>query len=111
MPIETMKHSADFRTYLRAELIKRTKHNPKYSLRAFARSLNVQSGFLSKILLGQRRVTEATVQKFGVKLGLSPREIENFLQSTDGQAILETTSGGLDFKQIAYDLTGTTSRF
>lgn len=102
MQLETLKHSADFRSYLRSELVRRTKQNPKYSLRAFARSLQVQSGFLSKILLGQRRVTEATVQKFGPKLGLSPKEIEAFLQNSD-QTPAGMAEENLDFKQIAYD--------
>lgn len=102
MQIENLKHSADFRSYLRSELVRRTKQNPKYSLRAFARSLQVQSGFLSKILLGQRRVTEATIQKFGAKLGLSPKEIEAFLQNSDS-ATVSATAENQDFKQIAYD--------
>lgn len=68
----------DFREYLQKELIRRTQVNPQYSLRAFARSLEVQSGFLSKILLAQRRVTIKTIQRFGVKLGLSPLEMSHF---------------------------------
>ena len=91
----------DFRGYLQAELARRIKANPRYSLRAFARTLETQSGFLSKILLGQRRVTPSTVHKFGMKLGLSPRELEKFEQLiSDADA---PSAVDLQFKQISYD--------
>lgn len=93
--------ASDFREYLKAELIRRTKANPAYSLRAFARALGVQSGFLSKILLGQRRVTEATVRRFGMKLGLSLQEIERY----EKRASISSTSqsNAFTFQQISYD--------
>ena len=91
--------TSDFRSFLQAELVRRTKANPRFSLRAFARVLGVQSGFLSKLLLGQRRVTPATVRRFGGKLGLTLREIEAFERTCAS----ESADEDLDFRQIAYD--------
>ena len=84
----------DFRRYLQDELIRRTKANPKYSLRAFARTLGIQPNFLSKLLLGQRSITVNTVQRLGLKLGLGPKEIERF-----SQKIPPRTNGRKEFQK------------
>jgi uncharacterized protein (TIGR02147 family) len=100
----------DFRVYLQNELIERTRRNPKYSLRAFAKFLGAQPGFVSKILLGQRSVTLTTIKRFGLRLGLNPREIDSFetalidlkAQKKNGVASL---SEGLaeNYKNLAMD--------
>jgi len=85
----------DFRALLQSELLKRTKNNPRYSLRAFARQLEVQSGFLSNLLNGKRRLTSSTIHRFGKKLGLTTQQIylyeeknnSNFESSTNYQQI------------------------
>src|SRR5262249_41639681 len=84
---------------LQNELVRRTKENPSYSLRAFARMLGIQSGFLSKILLGQRRVTPATVRRLGGKLHLSLKELEVYEQN----CLAKQDQAAMDFRQIAYD--------
>lgn len=89
----------DFRRLLQDELVRRTQKNPGYSLRAFARMLGIQSGFLSKLLLGQRRVTPATVRRIGAKLGLSLQEIEFFEQAHRHKF----DTAAMDFHQIAHD--------
>ncbi len=96
LPSET----PDFRAFLQAELARRTRINPRYSLRAFAIFLDVQSGFLSKLLLGQRRITPQTVRKFGARLGLHPAEIERFETQ---QARSELAPAVDAYKQMAYD--------
>ena len=68
----------DFRRLLQDELVRRTQKNPGYSLRAFARMLGIQSGFLSKRVLGQRRGTPATVMRIVAKGGRSLHESECF---------------------------------
>jgi uncharacterized protein (TIGR02147 family) len=93
------KGASDFRCLLQNELVRRTKENPSYSLRAFARMLGIQSGFLSKILLGQRRVTPTTVRRLGGKLGLSLRDLEVYEQGAQRKAEAVPS----DFRQMAYD--------
>lgn len=91
------RQSRDFRLLLQEELVGRAKKNPSYSLRAFARSLEIQSGFLSKILKGQRRVTPATVRRLGPKLGLALKQIDQIANAC-GEPPKD-----LAFRQIAYD--------
>ncbi|MBY0472244.1 TIGR02147 family protein [bacterium] len=90
----------DFRRLLQNELVRRTKENPSYSLRAFARMLGIQSGFLSKILLGQRRVTPSTVRRLGGKLGLGLKDLEHYEQNCK---LKPDKNVSQDFRQIAYD--------
>lgn len=70
--------SEDFKTYLQEELILRCKKNPAYSLRSFAKSLGLSPSFLSKILNGQRRITDQVFQKITTQLNLEPQLIASF---------------------------------
>lgn len=69
---------SEFRHFLQQELLRRSKANPRYSLRAFARTLGVQSGFLSNLLSGKRRITVTTIRRFGAKLKLNADQVEAF---------------------------------
>lgn len=68
----------DFRKYLEEELARRSEMIPRYSLRAFARHLDVDSSFLSKILNGKRTVTLRTIRMFGERLNLSNDDLGRF---------------------------------
>jgi plasmid maintenance system antidote protein VapI len=68
-----------FRAYLQGEIVRRCKANPRYSLRAFAKSLGIDSSSLSQILKGSRAVTPNLVRKLGTRLCLSPEELEQYL--------------------------------
>ena len=46
----------------------RCQKNPQYSLRAFARSLDLESSFLSKLLSGKRNITPEVFKKISAKL-------------------------------------------
>lgn len=67
--------SEGFREKLQAELGRRCRENPQYSLRAFAMDLGTDHSTLSQILRGKRRLTEETIRRLGGKLGLSDGEI------------------------------------
>lgn len=69
---------ADFRLFLQAELVERCRKNPRYSLRAFAKFLEIEPSFLSKILSRKRSITKAIFERFSKRLGLSPIQIQNF---------------------------------
>ena len=69
---------SDFRQFLEDELARRSQSYPRYSLRAFARHLEVDSSFLSKILNGKRTVTMRTIRMFGERLNLTPDELSRF---------------------------------
>ncbi len=64
--------SQDFKTYLQEELVLRSKRNPSYSLRSFAKAIGVSPSFLSKLLHGQRRITDQVLEKISTNLNLDP---------------------------------------
>jgi len=68
----------DFRSFLQDELEKRCKKNPRFSLRAFARTLEVEPSALSKILHGKRALTPKMLMRMANQLGLQERDIERF---------------------------------
>lgn len=68
----------DFRLLLQETLVKRCQTNPRYSLRSFARSLNIASSALSAILNGKRPITQRMKIRLGSALGLSATQIENY---------------------------------
>ncbi|MBC7743463.1 MAG: TIGR02147 family protein, partial [Bdellovibrionaceae bacterium] len=72
----------DFSDFLNNEFSLRQKKNSKYSLRMFAKFLNIDSSRLSKILKKQRPVSEELIQQLGVRLQLSPKKIEVFISGT-----------------------------
>lgn len=85
-----------FRLLLQQELIDRCRRNPKYSLRAFAKSLGVVPSALSDMLNGKRTITAASIQKLGLAIGLKPSEIKRHIKSP------ELNKGRL-FQQLTLD--------
>lgn len=67
-----------FRDTLRLELVRRCRSNSAYSMRAYSKSLGLESAFLSKLLSGQRSITPKTVKRLAPHLGLSPHQLERF---------------------------------
>lgn len=73
----------DYRSYLRAELARRSTINPSYSLRAFARALSLAPGALSEILNGKRTLGPKKAMEITQKLALGPDERNWFLKSLE----------------------------
>lgn len=78
--MQDVKLNSDFRQFLEDELARRSQNYPRYSLRAFARHLEVDSSFLSKILNGKRTVTLRTIRMFGERLNLQNDELHKFAE-------------------------------
>ncbi len=93
----------DFRLYLQQELVGRCQKNPSYSLRAFARTLNVSSSALSAMLNGKRPITSTSVEKLGLALGLSPKEITRYKIITKENMGTGAESSAEEFQQITLD--------
>ncbi|MBS1962355.1 MAG: TIGR02147 family protein [Bdellovibrionales bacterium] len=70
-----------YRKVLREALELRIERNPRYSLRAFASSLELDSSACSQILSGKRVPATAVAKRVMEKLGLDLREQEAFLRS------------------------------
>lgn len=89
-----MKH---FKHILQQEYLRRVGKNPHYSLRAFAQHLDVNHAILSMVLSGKRKITKAMVTKFSKNLGLSPVEVQKFIET-------EFTESEKDFYLLQNDV-------
>jgi uncharacterized protein (TIGR02147 family) len=70
-----------YQTCMKDELARRLEKNSRYSLRAFAKFLDIDASVLSRLLTGQKRLTPMLSHKILAKLDLSPKEAKNFLSS------------------------------
>src|SRR4051794_31830317 len=66
---------ADLAEFLRAELERRRRVNRRYSLRAFAKALGVESSYLSKVLRGERQVTRQLLHRIEHRLRLTEETV------------------------------------
>ncbi len=118
--------SSKFNFYLHQELIRRQSTNPRYSLRAFAKSLSLTHASLSMYLNGKRRPSKNTLkfieEKISIPSNLQSKGLENLdddgFQKIDLQhyalisdwahfailSLLETKGAKLDTKWIAKKL-------
>ncbi|WP_413291098.1 helix-turn-helix transcriptional regulator [Bdellovibrio sp. HCB337] len=97
-----VKTAAD---YLICIFNERKEKNPRYSLRAFARSLGVSSGQLSEILSGKRPLSHKLARRISIALALTEDESQKliFLVSQQSQFLeaAGTNSRQLSDEEIA----------
>lgn len=67
-----------FRLWLQKQFTERCKKNASYSLRAFAKSLDMDASTLSQILSGKRKLSKKSVTAICDKLTVSQKELINF---------------------------------
>ena len=89
---EHIPNHLDFRKLLQAELSRRCRTNAAYSLRAFARSVNVEASALSKMLKAKRPITDKMKVRIGSALGLSTRDIAKFARPSDSFQVVDLDS-------------------
>jgi uncharacterized protein (TIGR02147 family) len=68
----------DYRGILQHELLKRLARNSQYSLRAFARDLDLSPGFLSALLGHRKGLSESRAASIATKLSLPDQERKLF---------------------------------
>lgn len=78
-----IKTAADYLIFIFNE---RKEKNPRYSLRAFARSLGVSSGQLSEILSGKRPLSHKLARRISIALALTEVEGQRLLQLVSQQS-------------------------
>lgn len=71
---------------LRDGYLHRQLSNPRYSLRAYARDLRVDSSTLSQIMNGKRKIPAKNARSFAQILKLDPRETTLFVESINRSA-------------------------
>ncbi len=81
-----MQTNQSFRQYLQEELSQRAEKNPAYSIRSFAKAVNVEASSLAQILGGKRPLTDKMCLRVGAKLGLSPLKVRALMNSRDLKA-------------------------
>lgn len=69
---------SDPRHFVRDELELRQSRRPQYSLRAFARDLEISASYLCEFLNGRQGLSKARVFEIGEKLRLSPDQRDHF---------------------------------
>lgn len=67
--------------FLTQEFLKRKERNPNFSLRSFAKWLDISPAQLSQMMTGKRPITLNSLKKIGLRVGLSPLEQKNLLTS------------------------------
>lgn len=78
-----------FRTYLQEEYLRLRGANPAYSLRAYARRLQVDPGSLSQFLNGHRTYSLKRIQQIALHIGMDRDQIAGFLGSRNGLSFIE----------------------
>jgi len=87
-----MENKAPFYLHkLRTEFGNRTQKNPRYSLRAFARFLEIEPQALSCVLKGTRGIPKNKIDKVLEKLCLSPKETAVFKTTNASRRLLQKT--------------------
>lgn len=71
----------DYRSVLRAELVRKQEVNPRYSLRRFAIHLGISAATLCGVLRRSRKLSIGTAQKVAVRLELEGERKAAFLLS------------------------------
>jgi plasmid maintenance system antidote protein VapI len=103
--INTAKARRDFRHFLQDELALRCQRNSSYSLRSFAKLLDISPSALSALLNAKRPITHKMKERLGLNLGLSLSEIKNLKSNPHGNTKLGTDSiDGESFHQVTIDM-------
>jgi uncharacterized protein (TIGR02147 family) len=75
----------NYRDILKDELERRCQHNPRYSLRAFARDLDLSPARVSEILKGKTGLSKERATIVAKRLGFSVTEIEFFADLVESE--------------------------
>ncbi|MGZ3692749.1 MAG: TIGR02147 family protein [Bdellovibrionota bacterium] len=71
----------DFRWWLQKEFTDRSRKNPRFSLRSFAKLLEMDASSVSQILAGKRKISPKIVEKVSERLSIPPTTKAQLLSS------------------------------
>lgn len=80
-----MKADLDFKTLLKRKLEQRMTRNSRYSLRAFAKDMQIAPALMSDILNGKRGLSRTSATHLANRLGLTVTETEIFCDLVESQ--------------------------
>lgn len=75
--------SGDYRDVLRSEYARRRDRNPAYSLRAFARDLDIAYSRLNEVVNAKRGISVKAALRLAAKLGLNETETQIFVAQVE----------------------------
>jgi transcriptional regulator with XRE-family HTH domain len=104
--VQSPPASERFRERLQHELARRCARNARYSLRGFANALGTDHATLSQVLRGKRAATAATIQRLGVRIGLTQEQIDGYKAAERAAAqparpVMPAQSADLDWHAFA----------
>lgn len=79
MQTEDPQPTTDFHVWLQNEFVERSRKNPKFSLRAFAKRLDIDPSTVSQLLSGKRRATPRVIAKICDQLSTPPKTRSHLL--------------------------------
>ncbi len=85
--VEGQKRLSLARHLLLRELERRCQQNPKYSLRAFAKALDLNPAMLSMVISGKRNLSKKMAKKIAAKLALNPDDTSSFISTAASREI------------------------
>ena len=78
-----------FRDAIAAEFERRRARNARYSLRRFARTLDVHHSTVSRMLRRSQRIPPRTIAEIAQQLGMSRAQIDEFVIREDEAAVMQ----------------------
>lgn len=86
---------------LEAEFLQRSKKNPSYSIRSYARDLSLDSSTLGSIIKGKRKIPKKKIEFLGKKVCRDEFELKQFIKSaTIDHVSLREIKNGHPIKRI-----------
>jgi len=85
LSMENVSNEFDYRFVIQKTFTQRRAKNASYSLRAFARDIDISSGVLCQILNGKREMKPKTARLLGLHLGYQGSSLETFVALTELQ--------------------------
>lgn len=104
--IEKNRQTLNYQTWLTREFTNRCNKNPKYSIRAFADLLKMNSSTVSQILSGKRQISAKMIKRFCDILGASPKEenaLIKFANLKNSRNQIEAETLEDNFQQLTLD--------
>ncbi|MBO9667766.1 MAG: TIGR02147 family protein [Bdellovibrio sp.] len=93
----------DFRFVLQEQLADRCARNQNYSLRSFAKMLEISPSALSAIINGKRPITHKMKERLGLKLGLKITDLQKLKSKPHGNTKKIKETSAEIFQPIALD--------
>ena len=91
----------NYRQILGEELERRCKRNPSYSLRSFARDLNLSVGSISKVLSGKQGLSASKAKQISKLLDLGDSETELFCTLVESSHARAKVNRDLALKRLS----------